>query len=144
MPPTWVRQVLARVALAALVLAVGSCSLILKFDEDLDAGGNPGTDARADSAAAPPDAPPVPDALFVADAAPVADARVPPCTGRDRQALAATGHCYLLFQTGASWDAARTACLALVPPAHLVAVADNDENLFIAPVAALLPVMGSA
>jgi hypothetical protein len=65
------------------------------------------------------------------DAEPV-DAAPPdavPCLEGNAQAVdEATGHCYMLFTSGAAWTSAGPACAALTPPAHLATIASASEN----------------
>lgn len=81
-----------------------------------------------------PDAGPRPDGPRASDAA-TPDAQ--PCTEGDAQVVDdGTGACYLLFLTGASWDTARTSCLAL--GGHLASAADLAENARYASIAPMV------
>jgi hypothetical protein len=77
-----------------------------------------------------PDArPPAPDAQAVPDAAPPPDARALCIDGDLQREDPVTGACYMLFTTTPlGWVAARDACEALAPPAHLVSVTTAEEH----------------
>lgn len=87
-------------------------------------------DSGADTSIPPDgavDAPP--DTVQVAP-----DAGPPPCTEGDARLLGGPeGSCYMRFSTPATWPAARDACAALSPPAHLIIVSSAAENAFFAP-----------
>ncbi len=77
----------------------------------------------------PADAAPTEDAT-IADASPP-DAAPLACEGGDINVTdPGTGHCYMLFQSAANWNTAKSSCEAL-GDAHLVTVFDLGENAFI-------------
>jgi hypothetical protein len=113
-------------ACAAAWVAAGCDAPTAGVDAMAAAPGGP--DAGAPDAGAP-DATP----LLEADATPPDAA---PCEA-DGAAAATTlrGHCYLLFLHATDWPSAHDRCAALVPPGHLVTIADPAENVVVAALA---------
>jgi hypothetical protein len=74
-----------------------------------------------------PDAAAALDAAGPADAAASVDASLP-CTSGDGNMLGADDHCYMRFDSGATWVAAKAACVALVPAAHLATITSGGEQ----------------
>src|SRR5688572_8162926 len=102
--------------LLALLASLGpGCTFYLSFAEDPEADASPDAGAVPDVLPRPPDA--------AADAAP--------------DAAPDAGPRYLIFDDLTTWDAARAACEALGPTAHLLTITSAEENALVAPLLGL-------